>query len=194
MSLYHLSGRGIIMSVLLVCAYSGNSQQGQYLKDVVYDTGIIRITNARQEKLSGVFPQYSKRQAWNANETKFLLMSDDGSTRLYDSAYHFIKTLVGVGGEDVFWNPQELNSIIYCNENSICSYNISTGNRSILKTFPEYTFANTRGEGNLSMDGRSYAFVGQLYDAKSQKVIFKKLVLFDMVNNKVVSELRSEER
>ena len=54
--------------------------------------------------------------------------------------------------------------------------------RLLLRRFPEYAWINTRGEGNLSRDGRWYAFAGQTYDST---VHFRDLVVFDILNNRI---------
>ncbi len=164
--------------------------QGKTYADPTFGTTIQRITDAKKLGLQGCFPQYSKRQAWNTDESLLLLFSDDGSTRLYDgSNYGFMKILDGVGGEDVFWHPLQRSLVIYTDENKICSYDVLKDEKKVIASFPEYSFVNTRGEGNLSTDGSTYAFVGQVYNEKSGDVIFKKLVLYDLKQNKNISSL-----
>ncbi len=163
---------------------------GVVYKDPVFGTSITRISNAVQEHLQGLFPQYSKRQVWNSDETKMILFTDEGSARLYDGKnYTYIKTLEEVGGEDVFWHPSDPGLIIFSAENNLFTYHISTGQKKLIQDFPGYTFINTRGEGNLSADGNLYAFVGQYYDEKTGTVYFKKLVLYDISKKKIISEL-----
>lgn len=158
--------------------------------DPAFQNSFTRITDARNEKMPGFFPQYSKRQAWNADESGLLVFSDDGNVRLYDGqTYRFQKILEGVGGEDVFWHPTLPSALFFTEENNICRYDIGTGVRSVIKSFPEYSFVNTRGEGNLSADGSYYAFVGQVYDEGAQTVLYKKIVLVNLVRKKIVAEL-----
>ncbi len=141
-------------------------------------------------KMSGVFPDYSKRQAWNADETLLLLRNGDGNALLFDGAtYKFKKVLEDVGGEDVFWHPTNPALILYNPDNTLYSYDVVTGERKSLQAFGEYAFANTRAEGNLSRDGRYYAFVGQLYDSASGVVTYKDLVVFDLASNQIAGKL-----
>jgi hypothetical protein len=159
-------------------------------KDPVFGTTITRISDAVQEHLQGLFPQYSKRQVWNSDESKILLFTDDGSARLYDGKkYTYIKTLEEVGGEDVYWHPSDPDIIIFSGDNNLYTYRVSTGQKKLLQSFPGYTFINTRGEGNLSADGNLYAFVGQVYDEKTETVYFRKLVLYNISKKKIISEL-----
>jgi len=157
--------------------------------DPVFNTSLVRLTDARAKKIPGIFPDYSKRQAWNADESLLLLRTGDGNTLLYDGAtYQFKKSLDEVGGEDVFWHPTNPSLIYYNPDNTLYSYNVVTDERKKIFAFADYAFANTRGEGNLSRDGRWYALVGQLY-SNAAGTTFKDLLVFDLSTNQIVSRL-----
>jgi hypothetical protein len=161
------------------------------LKDTITDpafgTNIIRITDAKQWGYPGFFPQYSKRQAWNCNETNLILQSGDGRTFLFNGEnYQFLKELQSIGGEDIFWHPFDSNKIIFTSENSLCVFDINTDQAETLHTFSDYSFINTRGEGNLSNDGRYYAFVGQIYDSLTH---FKDIVVYDLIKDSIIAKL-----
>lgn len=163
---------------------------GKPTLDPVFRTSLRRISDARKDGFSGIFPEYSKRQAWNADESLMLLRTGDGKTLLYDGAtYAFKKVLDDVGGEDVFWHPANPGLLYYNPDNTLWSCDVATDERKKLHSFAEYTFANTRAEGNLSRDGATYAFVGQIYDSAAQTVTFKDLVVFDLANGKVAAKL-----
>lgn len=158
--------------------------------DPMFGTLVMRLTDSKAVGLEGCFPEYSKRQAWNADETLLLLRTGNGEALLYDGqTYQFKKVLPLVGGEDVMWHPTDPFIIWYNPDNALHAYHIQTDTDTILVTFSNYTFANTRGEGNFSNDGRYYAFAGQLYDEQTKEVAFKDLVLFDVLNKKEVSRL-----
>ncbi len=160
---------------------------GVFFTDPRFGARITRITDARAAKIGGIFPDYAKRQAWNADESLLLLRTGDGDALLYDGAtYQLRKKLDGVAGEDVFWHPTNPALLYYNPDNTLYSYNVLTDERKKLYTFADYAFANTRGEGNLSRDGRLYALVGQLYNARTSEVTFKDLVLFDIGANKIL--------
>lgn len=162
---------------------------GVQFTDSVFGTTIQRLTDARAAGVDGVFPDYSKRQAWNADETLLLLRTGDGNALLYEGrTYQFLKRL-DVGGEDVFWHPTNPLLLYYNPDNALHSYHVFTGEDVILHTFAAYDFANTRGEGNLSNDGRYYALVGQNYNQQTGEVRFQDLILFDLVLNQVVKTL-----
>ncbi|MBL0174033.1 MAG: T9SS type A sorting domain-containing protein [Ignavibacteria bacterium] len=160
--------------------------QGQTVTDPHFGTSIRRISNARAARQPGVMPQYAKRQAWNANDSLLLLIAGDGRTMLYDArTYAFLRELP-VGGEDVFWHPTRSNIIISTEDATIFSYDVATDLLTVVMTFPEFTFVNTRGEGNLSRDGRWYAFVGQTYDGD---VHFKEIVVCDLASRTVTARM-----
>ena len=162
---------------------------GVQITDSVFGTTFQRLTDARAAGLDGVFPDYSKRQAWNADETLLLLRTGDGEALLYEGrTYQFLKRLE-VGGEDVFWHPTNPLLLYYNPDNALHSFHVFTGEDLTLHTFAAYDFANTRGEGNLSNDGRYYALVGQKYNQQTGEVRFQDLILFDLILNQVVNTL-----
>lgn len=60
---------------------------GNAVTDPVFGTQIQRLTDARTAGNLGTVPHYSKRQAWNANDSLLLLYNaDDGYFGLYDGS------------------------------------------------------------------------------------------------------------
>ncbi len=160
------------------------------ITDARFGTTLIRISNARASGYAGVVPQYSKRQAWNADASRLLLFTGDGKALLYDgNTYQYMQALDAVGGEDVFWHPSDPATILFAQDNALLAYQLETGSAAALRSFPEYTFINTRGEGNLSRDGRFYAFIGQVYDENAQITYFRDLVVYDLVTDQVIAKL-----
>jgi len=163
---------------------------GVPITDPQFGTTVMRISNARESEFAGIVPQYSKRQAWNADDSFLLLHTGDGRTLLYDGqTYAPVKELDGYFGVDVFWHPTDPN-VFYFNPDSILySYNLSHSIATRLHVFTPYTWANTRGEGNMSNDGRYYAVVGQVYDYITYEVTFKDIVVCDLQTNTEISVL-----
>lgn len=156
---------------------------GQSVRDPHFGTVLRRLTYARAEGRAGIVPQYAKRQAWNANDSLLLLFSGDGRTLLYDGrTYDFLREVPEIGGEDVFWHPSSPNLILGAEGPDVYSFDVATSTKTVLRRFAEYSWINTRGEGNLSQDGRWYAFAGQVYDST---VHFRDLVVYDMQNDRV---------
>lgn len=156
--------------------------------DPKFGTTVERITDCIAQGYNGIVPQYSKRQAWNSDESKLLLFSGDGEALLCDgNDYSFIKALSGVSGEDVFWHSTDPNTLYYNADSILYSYNTTTDIAAELHAFTAYTWANTRGEGNMSLDGRYYAVVGQQYNYISGNVVFKDIVVYDLQANSEIS-------
>jgi hypothetical protein len=161
-----------------------------HFTDPEFNTEIIRITDARSSGMPGICPDYSKRAAWNTDESYLLLRTGFGDALLYDgSTYQFIKTLDEVYGEDVFWHPSDPDIILFNPVNLLCSFYIKTGAIDTLHEFSDYTFANSRAEGNLSRDGRFYAVVGIEYDTINYNSIFRSILLYDISGDSIISRL-----
>jgi len=165
--------------------------QNKTFTDPVLKTSVTRITDAKKMGYSGIVPDYSKRQAWNCDETLFILKTCDGKTLLFDAkTNNFIKELQGVEGEDIFWHPTNSNFIYFNPDNTLYLFNIKNNTKEIVYKFNDFDFANTRAEGNLSNDGRFYAVAGQNYDQKTSVVTFKELQLLDIYSGKIISKLK----
>jgi len=159
--------------------------QGTTYTDIKFGTYITRITDARAIGIPGIIPNYSKRQAWNKDESLMLLQTGSGIFRLYNGTnYQFVCELTGVEGEDVFWHPVNVSTIIYNPGNALYSCNVNTNQSTLIKEFSNYLWANTRGEGNLSNDGRYYAFVGRYTDTT-----FNAIHVYDFQTNSIISSM-----
>ena len=158
--------------------------------DPIFGTSVERISDCISLGFDGVVPDYSKRQAWNADESYLLLRSGTSDALLCNgNNYSFIKVLSGVAGEDVFWHPSDPNILYYNSDSILFSYTISTDIATQVHAFTQYTWANTRGEGNMSYDGRYYAVVGQKYNYTTGDVVFKDIVVYDIQTNTEISSM-----
>lgn len=154
----------------------------------VFATSITRVTDAEINNIQGVVPEYSKRQAFNADGSLLLLRSAQGGVLIFDgNNYQYRTTLSEVGGEDIFWHPTDPDLLYFNLDNALKSYHLKKKTVSTLFTFNEFSFANTRGEGNLSQDGRYYAVVGQQYNEQSGMVTYQALLLLDLSLKKIVA-------
>lgn len=163
---------------------------GSVFTDPKFGTPVMRLTNAFSQSVHGFVPDYSKRQAWNSDESLMILRTGWGETYLYNGqTYQFIKTLDALGGEDIFWSPSNPDLILFNPDSVLYSYSISNEQVTQLHAFTQFTWANTRGEGNLSNDGRYYAVAGQIYNYTSGEVSFHDIVVYDIQNNVTVSSM-----
>jgi hypothetical protein len=158
--------------------------------DPKFGTVVMRLTDAEDGGIASIVPQYSKRQAWNADQSLLLLFSGDGTARLYDGrTYAFKKTLDVVGGEDVFWHPTNPALIYYIADTVLYSYNVETDSQMPMCTFSGYTWANSCGEGNLSSDAHYYALAGKVYDTVAQETHVKDVVVYDLVADSIIARM-----
>ncbi|MFA6127296.1 MAG: T9SS type A sorting domain-containing protein [Bacteroidales bacterium] len=173
--------------------YQGDLAQplpGILFTDPNFHTPVVRLTDARTSGIHGLFPDYSKRQAWNSNETLMLLRSGWSDAYLYNGQnYQFIKALEGVAGDDVFWHPSNPELVLFNPDTVLFSYNVITDEVRTVHTFNSYAWANTRGEGNISNDGRYYAVVGRTYDNVTGEVSFRDLIVYDIQEDRVASTM-----
>ncbi|MBK7995799.1 MAG: hypothetical protein IPK14_21200 [Blastocatellia bacterium] len=157
------------------------------VKEPDFFTKMVRITDSQTANMKGSFPLLSKRQAWNIDESLMILKNGDDSVLLYDAqTYEFKKILMGVSGQDIFWHPTDPFSIIYNPGNALYSYNVITDEVKLIRSFSEYVIASSRGEGNLSDNGRYYAFIGETNKLQSLKL--EHLVLYDLWMDKIVGQ------
>jgi hypothetical protein len=161
------------------------------ITDLKFRTSVTRITNSRSLSLKGIVPIYSKRQAWNSDES-YLLLGDfgNGNVRLYNgSTYQFIDDLSEVSGDDIFWSPTDPDLIYFNPDSVLYSYRISTEQVNEIHAFTQYFHANTWGEGNLSDDGRYYPVVGRLYNYVTGEVKIKDILVYDLQTNLVIGTM-----
>ena len=109
--------------------------------DPVFGATVMRLTDAASMGAlvgnSCIVPEYSKRQAWNCDDSYILLRGGDGAVLLYNgSTYQFIKKLPSdvVGGDDIFWHPTNNKLIYYTIENRFYSFNVDTEENNLLRT------------------------------------------------------------
>jgi hypothetical protein len=161
------------------------------ITDLKFGTRVTRLTNSRSSGHNGIKPQYSKRQAWNLDETLMLLLDyGNGSMRLYNGAtYQFIMDLPDVSGDDVFWSPTDPDLIFFNRDSVLNSYRVSNQTVTMLHDFAPYNFAYSNGEGNLSADGRYYAYVGKYYNFNTYENTFSDIKVYDLVTNKIISTM-----
>jgi len=159
-------------------------QVGVTFTDPNFGTPVIRMTNARSQAVSGYFPDYSKRQAWNSDESMIMLRSANGAVHIFNGQnYQYIKTLTDIQGvQDIFWHPTNPLLIYYILDNMFYTLNVQTLQSNLLFTFTNYSYVTTRAEGNMSNDGHYIALCG--YDINYNTLDF---FVFDVLANTIHS-------
>lgn len=160
---------------------------GVPVSDPSFNSTVTRIADGSATNIQGVFPDYSKHQAWNADESLLLLRTGNGDIQFYNGAtYQYIKSSPSsiAGVQDIFWHPTNPVMLYYALYNEFNVLDVQTDQISILHTFANYSYVTTRAEGNMSNDGRYIALCG--YDANWNPIDF---FVYDVALDSVISSL-----
>ena len=90
--------------------------KGVPITEPTYKTCLVRISDAASEPPSTFARNdYSRRQAFNADNSKILVYAFDGKWHLYDArTMQYLKQLTGPGGDaEPQWHPTDPNSLYY---------------------------------------------------------------------------------
>jgi hypothetical protein len=123
---------------------------GQAVTDVEFGSTIRRITAVQGSGGSpAIRPLYSTVSAWNADESRLLLLNvEGGQHELYDGkTYKFIRGLVEIQPPDVeqvFWHTSDPDIFQYVEGRSLIRYHVSTAMKEKYFTFD---FCNSNPSG-----------------------------------------------
>ncbi|MBI3501325.1 MAG: T9SS type A sorting domain-containing protein [Bacteroidetes bacterium] len=162
-------------------------QVGVSYSDPKFHSSVTRITNAFSSNIEGAFPDYSKRQAWNSDESLLLLRSGNGDVLIYNGAtYQYIKTFPGAlqGVQDIFWHPTNPHLIYFISGSNFNTIDEQTLQINTLHTFSNYANVSTNAEGNMSNNGKYIGLCG--YDSNWNPVDF---FVYDVSLNSIISTL-----
>lgn len=134
--------------------------------DSAYSTCRIRMTDvatrslALGKNLHDLVPEYSQMQAWNADQTKIALVSEnDPGIFIYDGiSYQFIRKTAGVNNFQ--WSPIYPDTGYFHTGNQIKQINVVTDAITTLHTFSEYTSLETLIQEDMNNAGTMSAYVG----------------------------------
>ena len=160
--------------------------KGAYFRDPLYGACVVRATQHATEGDAGaggfMRSNYSRRQAFNADDTKFIVTDSNASWWLYDAV-----TLLPVRELTVFdfddtdnepqWHATNPDIVYYRRNNSpaiLRRYDVAADTTSIVKDFAAFNYpaaggfpeawgavgdVRTRYEGSPSADGRYWCFI-----------------------------------
>ncbi len=156
--------------------------KGVRYADPVYGTCIVRATDHDAEGLAGFARNdYARRQPFNADDSNFLIYSQDGYWHLYKTSdLSYVRKLFGGGGTEPQWHPTNPDLLYLFPNNgvgmTISTYNVRTGEKtvvadlrkvnginghpgdtSITDIWPNAFRAWTKSEGSPSADARYWA-------------------------------------
>lgn len=152
-------------------------------QDPVYGSCVVRVTdNAAHPEAPAQRNDYSRRQAFNANDTRFLLSASDGHWHLHDATTgRFIRVLNNLNGAtdrlagdaEPQWHPTDPDLLYFLPRDGIgmqvYQLDLKTNQVSVVadmgpqiqQHWPDANVASTRSEGSPSADGRYWCFMAR---------------------------------
>lgn len=180
--------------------------KGAGLRDPVYGTCIMRLTDHRKEPPEGFAKSYySRLQPFNADESRVLIFASNGQWHLYDAdtLEHEKELDLGGGSVEPQWHPSHPD-VLYLLPNggglAMYAYNVALeervqiadftsvksigghpGSSSIHDIWSDAARVWTRWEGSPSADARYWAFLVETEDESPLG-----LITFDLVNKRIL--------
>ena len=178
---------------------------GVAAQEPVYNTCQVRVTHNGQNSASEKRHRsdYSRRQAFNADSSKFLMYASDGYWHLYDAhTAKYEKVLNGPAGDaEPQWHPTNPNILYFVPNNglgmTINELNVASDQRRVvgdlgarLKSFwPNAATAWTKSEGAPSKDGRYWCLMVDNTDWQGVGV-----VTWDMKEDRIIGHMNLDSR
>jgi hypothetical protein len=171
--------------------------------DPVYGTRIYRITAATDfPDATFVRHDYSRRQAFNADNSRFIATASNGNWLLYDANTFQMLPRTGGNGAlrgpagdcEMIWHPTDPKKLWYMSGNGLIWYekDVETDQDTVLVDFTgrlpwsQATTVWTKSEGTSSADGRYWAFMATTYDSVNQTNTIYGLFTWDRQQDKII--------
>ena len=171
--------------------------------DPVYGTRIYRITAATDfPDATLVRHDYSRRQAFNADNSRFIATTSNGYWLLYDANTFQMLPRTGGNGAlrgpagdcEMIWHPTDPKKLWYMSGNGLIWYekDVETDQDTVLVDFTgrlpwsQATTVWTKSEGTSSADGRYWAFMATTYDSVNQTNTIYGLFTWDRQQDKII--------
>ncbi|MEO8299079.1 MAG: hypothetical protein ABI574_14850 [Burkholderiales bacterium] len=170
--------------------------QAQPLIDPVYRACVVRISAHDQDPVRGFARNdYSRRQAFNADDSRVIVVSNDGYWHLYDpKRATYVKQLHGIGGDaEPQWHAKNPDLLYFFPNNGVgmklLELNVKTDAVRTVADFasriqplwPRAMTAWTKSEGSPSANQRYWAFM-----VDSDKWQGLGLFVYDLQEDKIV--------
>ncbi len=175
--------------------------------DPVYGTAIYKMTDASDYPgATYVRHEYSRRQVFNADNSRFLATTSNGYWLLYDATtFRVLRrrgnsgALSGMAGDaEPIWHPTDPRKLWYTTpENGLVWYekDVESDRDSVMADFTGrlpwkgVRSVWTKGEGTSSADGRYWAFMATAYDGDSKTNQIFGLFTYDRVEDRIIGTL-----
>ena len=175
--------------------------------DPVHGTRVHRVTDPGDYPgASFVRHDYSRRQAFNVDNSRFIAQSSNGYWLLYDGETFLPLrragpngALRGMAGEaEAIWHPAQPNKLWYTSNGGGLVWwekDVESEFDQVMVDFrgrlpwPAARSVWTKGEGSVSADGRYFAFLANTYDEVAKTIRVHGLFSYDRVEDRIVGTL-----
>lgn len=152
--------------------------KGLVSREPDFKTCIVRATDHRHEPPEGFArSDYSRRQAFNADDSYFLAYAKGGAWHLYNAdSLTYVRMLRGpVGDAEPQWHPRVARLLYYLPARGgmqVMLHDVETNRSEVAADFtgklpwPKASRVWTRGEGSPSADGRTWCFLAESAEGK----------------------------
>ena len=170
------------------------------LIDPAYGTRLYRATAVAEGEGDRMRHEYSRRQAFNADNTRYLAQDGKGFWHLYDATtFGYLRKLPDLAGDcEPLWHPSEPARLYFTERNGGMVWwllDVETGTKEQAFDFTGQTPWSgatsfwTKGEGTLSADGKVLGLMATSYDAAAQRNTCHGLLALDLENKTVIGTL-----
>jgi len=171
----------------------GKPVKGTSYRDPVHGTCGIRVTDHANEAPSNFARHdYSRRQAFNADNSYLIVQAMNGFWHLYNAnTMAFVRTLSGPAGDaEIQWHPTNPKALYYFDTNGgmvLRQLDVDTNTSTVAANFAgklpwaDAARAWTKSEGSPSADGRYWCLMAEtssfairgvfVYDLQTQTVV-----------------------
>ena len=167
--------------------------KGTAYRDPVHGTCGIRVTDHANEAPSGMARHdYSRRQAFNADNSYVLVLATNGFWHLYDAnTMAFLRTLSGPAGDaEIQWHPTNPKTLYYFDTNggmTLRQLHVDTNTSAVAASFAgKLPWADaarvwTKSEGSPSADGRYWCLM-----AETSSFAIRGVIVYDLQTQTLV--------
>jgi uncharacterized repeat protein (TIGR02543 family) len=180
----------------------GRLTKGVAFRDPVFGTCVVRATNHAVEPPSGFARNdYSRRQAFNADSSRFIVYAYDGYWHLYNAVtLAHVRVLPGLAGDaEPQWHPTDPNKLRYFPTNGaggkLYELDIGSGQSVLLADFAAKVPAGTptnfiwsKSEGSPSADHRYWCLM-----AEGADYITRRILVYDLQQQAFVGSTAAPE-